>query len=170
MECRLNNYKIATNLIWGHHVCVHGLLTIFVVNHITSNLQWDEHYTVKTHLFGPHLSGLFIYMDTCFGPNYDYILRKWLIYLDIQLSRQSTWELRCPDKWGFTVLGFSRLHQKGLQAQTNLLYCVPKLLIVTLIYSMYKPFECRQYYMTLTYYVYKPFECHQYYVTLTYSV
>ena len=53
------------------------------------------------------------YPDTCFGTNYDYIEKVthlsrysfiWIfIYLDIQLSGQSTWERRCPYKWGSTV-------------------------------------------------------------------
>ena len=30
-------------------------------------------YTVKPHLSGPHLSGIFTYSDTCLGTNYDFI-------------------------------------------------------------------------------------------------
>ena len=55
-------------------------------------------YTVKPHLSGPHLSGIFTYPDTCLRTNYDYILRKCLIYPDIQLSGQSTSERRCLDQ------------------------------------------------------------------------
>ena len=29
--------------------------------------------------------------------------RKWLTYPKIQLSGQSVWEQRCPDKWGSTI-------------------------------------------------------------------
>ena len=33
-------------------------------------------HTVKTHLSGPQLSGLFTYPDTCFGTNPNYISGK----------------------------------------------------------------------------------------------
>ena len=45
------------------------------------------------HLFG-HL----------FGNQSPFLNRKWLTYPEIQLSEQSVWERRCPDKWGSTVL------------------------------------------------------------------
>ena len=51
----------------------------------------------------PHLSGLFTYSETCLGTNPLFLNRKCLTYPKIQLSGQSVWERRCPDKWGSTV-------------------------------------------------------------------
>ena len=33
-----------------------------------------------------------------------FLNRKWLTNLEIQLSGQSVWERRCPDRWGSTVV------------------------------------------------------------------
>ena len=61
--------------------------------------------TVKPHLSGPHLSRLLTHLDTCLGTDVDdFIYRKCLTYPDIQLSGQSNWEQRCPDKLGSTVI------------------------------------------------------------------
>ena len=44
-----------------------------------------------------HLSG------HLFGNQSPFLNRKWLTYLEIQLSGQSVWKRRCADKWGSTV-------------------------------------------------------------------
>ena len=58
---------------------------------------------MKPHLSGPHLSGLFTYLDKWLRNNYDYINKEWLAYPEIHLSGQSAWEQRWPDMWWSTV-------------------------------------------------------------------
>ena len=90
----------AFSIIWKRPVIIViiqcGINTLYVYCRI-HNLQDFINYTVKSHLSVPHLSGLSTYPVTCLGTNCDNIKKKWLIYPDIHLSRQSAWERRIFD-------------------------------------------------------------------------
>ena len=60
-------------------------------------------YSVASLIRIIHLSG------HLFGNQSTFLNRKWLTYLEIQLSGQSVWERRCPDKWGSTVVTWYNL-------------------------------------------------------------
>ena len=56
-------------------------------------------YSVSSliQIYNIHLSGHLFWNQSPF------LNRKWLTYPEIQLSGQSVWERRCPNKWGSTV-------------------------------------------------------------------
>ena len=55
-----------------------------------------------------HLSGHLL------GNQSPCLNRKRLTYPEIQLSGQSVWERRCPDKWGSTIDTFCMMIEAGL--------------------------------------------------------
>ena len=65
-------------------------------------LQWSLTYSDYSLIRIIHLSG------HMFGNQSPFLNRIWLTYMyqEIQLSRQSVWERRCPDKWDSTVVSY----------------------------------------------------------------
>ena len=92
--CTLNkifNFAWNVNKRIIYIYCIHILLNINKLA-LEGMLRSMISVTVEHHLSGP------------VGNQSPCLNRKWLTYPEIQLSGQSVWERRCPDKWGSTVL------------------------------------------------------------------
>ena len=67
----------------------------------TIHIQWSLTYTSRTYLDYSHIRTHY----WMFGNQSSlYIGKVWLTYPDIQLSGQSAWERRCPDKYVPSVI------------------------------------------------------------------